>query len=165
MFSNSSSFPSCTSGDYAIGHVALCEVGDISGKFGSLLPSSSSSLMFSGSASNDPNPPLPRYYQASDRISLPWASVVFHCPVAGNPRILCAQLIPTDSTNDDDSINSNSVGNDDYERIRWEATGIAFILFTLFLLSGGVVWCVYFRPRSSAPDPAAKLNDVPGSHL
>eukprot|EP01038_Epipyxis_sp_PR26KG_P005159 gene5159-7182_t len=81
----------CNPTDYAAGHYALCEVGDISGKFGKLLPAASGSLVFKASMV-DPNPPLAVNYQTSDLISKQWASIVFHCP-ADNSRLFCAQLI------------------------------------------------------------------------
>jgi hypothetical protein len=57
------------------------------------------SLVFAGMISNDPNPPIATNYMASDSVSQPWASIVFHCPIipvglTSPPRLLCAKLSP-----------------------------------------------------------------------
>ena len=87
-----------------------CEVGDLSGKFGSL-PYNENLLFTSSTFLIDNYPPYPEAYLVND---LPfwtmWASVVFHC--SNGNRLLCAKFQTTESTsckfpsttsNDDDS--------------------------------------------------------------
>jgi hypothetical protein len=81
----------CSSTNYASGHHALCEVGDISGKFGRMMPDSADSRIFKGQLT-DPNPPMDANFGTSDLVAKPWASVVVHCP-ADNARLICTQLV------------------------------------------------------------------------
>jgi hypothetical protein len=66
---------------YSAGHVALCEVGDLSGKFGAMTQVSSTDYFFTGDAV-DVNPPPAVYYGATNDVvsKTPWNSIVFHCP-------------------------------------------------------------------------------------
>ena len=79
----------CSSTYFAAGHTTACEVGDFSGKFGAMMPDNSTgSIWFDGEVI-DPVPAPSVNYVVKDTVSLPWASIVFHCPV-DNTRILCA---------------------------------------------------------------------------
>ena len=71
----------CNSTVYSAGHVALCEVGDLSGKFGAMTQISSTDYTFTGDAV-DVNPPPAVYYGATTDVvsKTPWNSIVFHCP-------------------------------------------------------------------------------------
>lgn len=82
----------CNSADYSTGHVAICEVGDLSGKFGPMMPSLANNMVFVGKHI-DTMPPTPANYYNEDAVSKKWASLVLHCP-ADNSRILCAQFLP-----------------------------------------------------------------------
>ena len=75
------------------------------------------------------------YFQESDYISLPWASIVFHCPVSGNPRIFCAQFlsqaIPTPV---DDDNNSNNNSKSGYSATTNGLIAVVVICFILILV-------------------------------
>lgn len=79
----------CDKTDYANGHLAICEVGDLSGKFGKLYPDENG--IVKGDIT-DPVPPISANYESEDEVSLGWSSIVFHCPV-DNSRILCAHFL------------------------------------------------------------------------
>jgi hypothetical protein len=73
--------------------VNVCEVGDLSGKFG--LATVQNNLVSSNGVYTDPLPPaVVDYYRSSQtNYSTPFASVVFHCNDAPtNTPILCAKL-------------------------------------------------------------------------
>jgi len=80
------------------GFLSNCEVGDISGKFGSMKTqsgSSSTNLTFVGSITDDPMGPIAANYMTAQTYglkSLGWGSIVFHCPASGNPAMLCAKF-------------------------------------------------------------------------
>lgn len=94
-----------------------CEVGDLSGKFGLMQPLFPTDFIFTGSISGDPNPPIVANYGMSDLISKPWKSIMLHCPVTGNPPIMCAKLVPTTTTqigqikSNQSTLASNIAGN------------------------------------------------------
>jgi len=132
----------CSSGLYALGHVALCEVGDLSGKFGMMKGSGN---VFSGSIENDPIAANPRYFQNSDYISLPWASLVLHCPVTGNPRLVCAKLVPTSVSSfgdDDDSDDSLSESV-----MQWQIVSYTFIALTIMFVIITTYLCCWGTSR------------------
>lgn len=83
----------CSATSFAAGYYSSCEVGDLSGKFGRMMPVGlGKSLLFKGE-NVDPFPPLVVDYNAADVVSgSQWASIVVHCP-ADNSRLVCAQLI------------------------------------------------------------------------
>ena len=72
-----------------------CEVGDISGKFGNLMPSSN--MVFSSSSSGtdfltDSYGPYTAAYDTNDApLSIMWRSVVWHC--GSGERLVCANLL------------------------------------------------------------------------
>jgi hypothetical protein len=81
----------CSPSTYSSGHHSLCEVGDLSGKFGKMMPDDPvKPAMFTGTHI-DPMPPLIANYESGDMISKQWASLVIHCPV-DNSRILCGHV-------------------------------------------------------------------------
>lgn len=87
----------CNPAAYSSGALMNCEVGDLSGKFGLMQPLFPTDFIFTGSISGDPNPPIAANYGASDPgsvVSKPWQSIMLHCPVTGNPPIMCAKLTP-----------------------------------------------------------------------
>lgn len=76
----------CTKSTFSDGHSEYCEVGDLSGKFGVMIPAAVDSngkivLKFDGSISNDPNPPLPVNYMAMDHRSSGWTTLALSCPI------------------------------------------------------------------------------------
>jgi hypothetical protein len=80
----------CTADRYASGHHAECEVGDISGKFGRMMPTVAGEKLFVGVAS-DPNPPIQSNFFMGDGVAKQWASLVVHCP-EDNARLVCAEF-------------------------------------------------------------------------
>ncbi len=80
----------CTADAYSKGNLALCEVGDFSGKFGALMPTVKGGSIFEGFV-RDAVAPFTGNFKAVDAIANQWASVVFHCKDDAS-RILCANL-------------------------------------------------------------------------
>lgn len=80
----------CNVENYSSGHYNLCEVGDISGKFGRMTPAEGT-LVFKGDMI-DPNPPMDAHFGEGDLLAKQWSSMVFHCP-ADNARLFCAQFV------------------------------------------------------------------------
>jgi hypothetical protein len=86
----------CNPAGYAAGNLALCEVGDISSKFGRLFPKSETDLIFSVDHLEDVQPPyVGNYMQPTDvggtLITPMWSSIVFHCGATG-ARLACAKF-------------------------------------------------------------------------
>lgn len=85
-----------------------CEVGDLSGKFGAILPNTLNSngttvLKFFGSILNDPNPPLTNNYYNSDLRSNGWTTLALSCPIipkgkTSAPVLLSALIIGLPNT-------------------------------------------------------------------
>jgi hypothetical protein len=86
---------SCSPSNYADGHYALCEVGDISGKFGRAY-ASTGKIFSSGGEIVDYQPPYNANYQASDAVSKQWTSIVFHCG-QDSSRLVCGKLFGVDA--------------------------------------------------------------------
>eukprot|EP01035_Chromulina_nebulosa_P020958 gene20958-27162_t len=86
----------CNTTVYGKGDYSECEVGDLSGKFGTIYPSSG--YTFSSSAPlSDLYPPYISNYDKNLKNSYMWSSVVFHCASTGT-RLLCAELSETDTS-------------------------------------------------------------------
>lgn len=81
----------CSVDAYASGKYYACEAGDLSGKFGRMMPSPTNSNVFVGQFA-DPSPVLAVNYGHAEGIANQWASLVLHCP-ADNSRLACAQFI------------------------------------------------------------------------
>ena len=105
---------------------------------------------------------MPRYYKASEAISRPWASIVFHCPVPANPRVLCAQLTPVSvGFSDDDTASSGDdllVWEQSWQRATIALAVICGLLIALLVLS---LFCCYFKGPGS--EASTKLNNAPTS--
>lgn len=100
----------------------MCEVGDLSGKFGLLFPTTTSSgdrdedsidpsSLFQHFFLRDPMAPVEANFNANegDMISSSWSSVAFHCST-GEP-LLCSSLRPARcDTPDDDEISRQLKG-------------------------------------------------------
>ena len=81
----------CNSENYGNGKHYACEAGDLSGKFGRMMPSEQNGKIFQGQFV-DPSPVLSANFGTPEGIANQWMSVVIHCP-ADNSRLVCAQLI------------------------------------------------------------------------
>mmetsp|Transcript_18029 Transcript_18029/g.33506 ORF Transcript_18029/g.33506 Transcript_18029/m.33506 type:complete len:223 (-) Transcript_18029:86-754(-) len=81
----------CDADDFESGNFAVCEQGDLSGKFGSLTGGD----RFFTASENDPWAPIPANYKATDDRANMWSSVVFHCKDDGS-RLACADLVEQD---------------------------------------------------------------------
>lgn len=86
---SSSSSYKCNHEDYMNGKYQFCQIGDLSGKFGKAMPTSSD-LVFQESLLIDYSPPYISNYLQDDSISSMWSSIVFHC--SDNTRLLCAKF-------------------------------------------------------------------------
>jgi hypothetical protein len=78
----------CNSDDFGDGHLAQCEVGDLSGKFGSL---KGGSRIYRATVV-DNIAPFTANYKAPDELANMWSSVVFHCKDDAS-RLVCADLV------------------------------------------------------------------------
>lgn len=85
---------SCNTTNYAKSKYSFCEIGDISGKHGTVFPASSTNLQYSLSNFLDYLPPYTYNYLRQDATSLMWASFVFHCAQNSN-RLTCAKFSTT----------------------------------------------------------------------
>ena len=119
--------------------------------------SGSSRLAFAGSLSGDPLPPIAANYLAADAVSLPWASVVLHKPLAPYAAFYCAQLVPFDPATDqlyyvalppeEDGVS----GVFSLESVRSRIL-VAAIMIVYFVLLGCFCLCYYWSHKCSA-DP------------
>ena len=78
----------CNHDNYDAGLYALCQIGDLSGKFGTIY--GSNSLFTQSSVLYDVQPPYVSNYLQSNKLSSMWSSIVFHC--ADNARLVCAKF-------------------------------------------------------------------------
>jgi hypothetical protein len=81
----------CKPDVYSTGRHYACEVGDLSGKFGRMMPDPANPRRFVGSYV-DPSPPLTPNFGKADGIANQWASFVVHCP-SDNSRVMCAAFL------------------------------------------------------------------------
>jgi hypothetical protein len=72
--------------DYKAGDYSSCEVGDLSGKIGSLKPTVPNGRVFMLPLFIDFQPAYDYNYKMETAASLPWYSIVFHCPNAAGTR-------------------------------------------------------------------------------
>lgn len=79
----------CNSSNYRRGNYGQCRVGDISGKFGTALPSQPN-VFLRESSFQDYQPPYISDYAHSNKLTGMWSSVVFRC--LDNTRLVCAKL-------------------------------------------------------------------------
>lgn len=130
----------CSAENYGNGHYEYCEVGDISGKFGSLFATDPDMYLFSADVF-DPSPALIPAYETTSLLASPWVSVVVHC---GSSRILCAKFLPvTDSaacgnydtsgdTEDDDDTDYMNLGETE-GALLWSAIIVVGVLGGVFV--------------------------------
>jgi hypothetical protein len=78
----------CNPEVYKSGHFSACEVGDLSGKFGRLMPTNGT-LVFQAEHIDLGISPAEVNYMSADATSNQWASVVIHCP-ADSSRLMCS---------------------------------------------------------------------------
>lgn len=153
---------SCSSTVYSEGKYSACEIGDISGKNGKLMPKHGTLVFELSTPFVDYQPPYEVNYNAVDTNSLQWTSVVFHCP-ATNGRLVCAKfstadLTPCDSTFSTFSTNDdNNDNNDDkYSKHQLDMAVVASVLVCFFvgLILGAIItrWCCRIAPSMSSSD-------------
>ncbi len=131
----------CSSTVYSSGKIAQCEVGDLSGKFGPMMPVTPTNLTFISDRIIDVNPPPAQYYADTDLVSLaPWESIVFHCKVPGAspPRLFCGRLVYQDSSSidddDDDSLIATNSSSSSNNTISIVLTSIIFLWVSIQFL-------------------------------
>lgn len=150
------------------GQYSLCEVGDLTGKFGTIYPKSSSNLQFAiTSPWTDPVPPYPYNFDRADLASNMWSSIVFHCK-SPSAYLLCAKLSSTDlqsCASDFDVISAyNNPNDDDGSDGQYSsgslAAGILVSMFSFFFIGMGTLYLlqsrhgvllVEYSPSQSAP--------------
>jgi hypothetical protein len=86
----------CTTANYQAGKYALCEVGDLSGKFGIVYGDKNNHFASDGELV-DYQPPYAANYMSSDNIATMWSSVIFYCVDSSKTRLACAKLIEVDA--------------------------------------------------------------------
>lgn len=83
----------CDAAKYADGEYQLCEVGDLSGKFGKMMPESAADLTFKDEVILDHLGPLQANYDVTEEgIRKSWLSIVFHC-TTDYSRQFCAKFL------------------------------------------------------------------------
>uniref|UniRef100_A0A7S4DBL7 Superoxide dismutase copper/zinc binding domain-containing protein n=1 Tax=Heterosigma akashiwo TaxID=2829 RepID=A0A7S4DBL7_HETAK len=83
----------CNSEQYSAGNYSICEVGDLSGKFGKVYPSDDDDDIFQFNLDEeiiDPLAPYPINYNSELGFSKPWTSIVWHC--SSGDRLICAKF-------------------------------------------------------------------------
>jgi hypothetical protein len=80
----------CSSSQFMAGNFPICELGDLSGKFGYAQPIN---LVMSSGVLKDPLGPYVIDYNAK------WLSIVWHCMDSNDDRFLCARLKADDDPN------------------------------------------------------------------
>jgi hypothetical protein len=83
---------SCNPSAYSAGNYSACERGDLSGKFGAVIPDSNGFVQSPG-VLVDNLPYFNSNYLTAEQTSTMWASIVFHCASNGD-RVLCAKFSP-----------------------------------------------------------------------
>ena len=130
----------CSAEAYSDGHYEYCEVGDTSGKFGSLLATDPDMDLYSADE-YDPSPALITAYETDSALAHQWSSVVVHC---GSSRILCAKFLPVSdsatcgeyaaSSNDDDDTDLDFLDLSQTEgAVLWAAIVIVAVLGGIFI--------------------------------
>ena len=125
----------CSSTDFSSGQYGYCEVGDISGKFGTLFSSDASFNNYYAD-NTDPVPALIPAYDDAGELSQQWVSLVVHC---GSSRILCAKFLPID---DDAACGTYDQSSDDDDDTDLDFLDLSKTEGAL-LWTGIVVVCVF----------------------
>ena len=82
----------CSSSVYSAGIYGQCEVGDLSGKFGIVYPSSNDRFVQPVAAHTDYQPPTIYNYLKNDNVAKMFSSIVFHCVDSSKTRLICGLL-------------------------------------------------------------------------
>jgi len=139
----------CTSDAYSAGQYALCEVGDLAGKFGVVYEESDGTAYFNQSvALEDYTPPYEYNFETSDSVSGQWASVVIHCAADGS-RIACGKLsMQSDETCPQSDVVTSDDDNDDAvlsdEDIALIVMGVVLVFILILLIV--FIFLYYQRP-------------------
>jgi hypothetical protein len=82
----------CNPTNYGLGEYALCQIGDLSGKFGNVFPDEVNGKIFTQSTVlTDYQPPIAANHLQGNGIAEIWSSVVFHSSTGG--RLVCAKFV------------------------------------------------------------------------
>ena len=82
----------CSTSVYNAGIYGQCEVGDLSGKFGIVYPTSNYRFVQPFAAHTDYQPPYIYNYLKNDNVAKMFSSIVFHCVDSSKTRLVCALL-------------------------------------------------------------------------
>ncbi len=130
------------------GQYSLCEVGDLTGKFGVIYPKTTANFQFTTPVPwTDYLPPYPYNFDRADLVSNMWSSIVFHCR-SPSAYLLCAKLSTTELSScnaDFSSISSySSNNNDDGSGGEYSpgslAAGILVSMFSFFFIGMGTLY-------------------------
>lgn len=143
---------SCTPSLYNNGNYSFCEVGDLSGKFGSI-NDTGTSLVYESGTLTDYFPPLISNYKYDMTNADMWSSIVFHCGNAAAPRLLCADFSMTTTDACADAFSSFSSDSDDSSSDGLSVGKVVVIAVCCFIV--GVLLTIgsaymYFKSRKSA---------------
>lgn len=132
---------SCNTTNYGQGKYSMCEVGDISGKYGVVYPKGSKNLQYSVTNFEDYLPPYTYNYLRQDSTSLMWTSFVFHCAQNSN-RLVCAKFSTSEFAPCTDSFSAMSSSTSSSNNSGYSAGDIAAAVlvpsFVLFLVGAGL---------------------------
>jgi len=85
----------CSKTLFKAGQYGVCEVGDLSGKYGLIMRKSLTSNIFARTVTwADYLPPYIANYDTTTSIIKPWTSIVFHCTTGA--RLVCAKFVQSD---------------------------------------------------------------------
>jgi hypothetical protein len=141
---------SCNTTVYASGKYSMCEVGDISGKHGTVYPLSTSNLQYNVNNFLDYLPPYTYNYLRQDATSLMWASFVFHCAQNSN-RLVCAKFSTTNLSpcqSAFDAMPSDAASTSSSSGISSGALAAAIVVPGLVLLAVGLALGFFVSKKS-----------------
>lgn len=156
----------CTPGNHNQGQYALCQVGDLSGKFGIATAGGSNGLVFSQSSFiYDYQPAYVANYLQNSSYSTMWSSIVFHCST--NARLVCAkfQLVaagqssPCSFPETSADILSSLTATNNYNKAVLSKAAIGLIILgvfvVVFITIGFVLLGFYCYTKGKANDEGA----------
>jgi hypothetical protein len=140
---------SCSNTNYQKGDYSMCEVGDLSGKFGKALESSTdgTAIFSQQDILSDYVPAYDfNYLTTSDPTSIQWASMVFHCADGtsnNGARLVCAKFLLEDSSSDSSCgsapSTSSSGGSNSWKITEWgDLTKLLLALAVVFVFVASI---------------------------
>ena len=146
----------CSIDNYQKGLFYKCEVGDLSGKFGTLVSNPNQPYVYqTPDFLADFMPPYDSTYGVNDSpLSIMWMSLVVHC-ASNNKRLVCAKFKPQTSSSSCPFYKDNNGGNDSDDTQKRNDIIIAVVISVLALI-GCLVWLVRRKKITNDKDSMDK---------